>query len=326
MNFAKQPRKRNSTPMVTTPHVDHSRKHAAFLNIGCGGIGRLATEERRRREAALGIDIPEETLLLDTAPIKNSPETSVEFLLNRKIVKFLSGNRRRFGKRAEAILRALEKNNLLDPDQIKNGARTIRAITQLSMLYHRTTFLRAIKRALKQIMRKYAPQTIVPVMYSSSGGGTGSAIQIIGPAMLFEIVSRQSILLGLDKSILERPISMVVEPFSYADSAAVDHGDAILANSYAYRIESEQLLQRSVIQTVFHIGYSNDEAIVLDDARVAARVLGESIVELQRSYTDFKDRWVDNRGFAGGRKSMVENSMSSMYPVSINKRGQNNEK
>ncbi len=297
------------------------RKQAAFLNIACGGVGRLATIERRKREQAIGVDIPEQTIILDTAPIEDTNELHLQLPLNEMIVNLLSGNRNRFGKSTSRILRALETGHRLETDQIQHGARTIRSITQLAMLYYRTRLLDVIEVGIERLLRKYAPKTIVPFIYSSSGGGSGSGLQIGVPDDLSRTISRQRILTGLSKGILERPISMVVEPISYSKKAAVDHGDAILANSYAFRIESEALLQQSKIQTVFHIGYSNSEAIVLKEAKLAARVMAETIVELQRSYNDFKDRWVDSRGFAAGRKANVENSIDSRIPHLVRKRG-----
>ena len=199
-------------------------------------------------------------------------------------------------------------------------------MTQASALFYRVAILDAIKKAIKRLLRSYAPQTIVPFLYSSSGGGTGSALQVIIPMLLKKLVSQQRVLLGLNKDVLERPISMVVEPFSYAEKSAIDHSDAILANAFAYRTESEGLLQQSIIQTVFHINYSNDEAVVLGNANLAARVMAESIVELQRSYSSYKDRWVDSRAFAARRKATLDNSFSSEFPINeTEKRDENNE-
>ncbi|NLY02146.1 MAG: hypothetical protein GXY83_39180 [Rhodopirellula sp.] len=198
-----------------------------------------------------------------------------------------------FGADAVAILE--EMKHLLRPGDILNGARTTRCLTQLLFLAHKDTLCRVLRAAISELRRKARFKQIRPVFISSSGGGTGSSLQLLLMLALECADFRRRLLLGEDELLLLSPIAFVVEPFHYARVVGDTQAHKVLANSYAFRVETEYLMQTGLgPDYVFHLGYSNDEGTVIASAELMGRTLGECVYQIERNWPEFKKHWVDN--------------------------------
>ena len=85
----------------------------------------------------------------------------------------------------------------------------------------------------------------MPVLISSSGGGTGSAAQILLIDLLCQPEFRHRLLGGVPSDLLLPPMAFVCEPFAYVSEVGQMQARKIMANALAFRLESEQLLQRA---------------------------------------------------------------------------------
>jgi hypothetical protein len=134
---------------------------------------------------------------------------------------------------------------------------------------------------------------VTPVILSSSAGGTGSAAQILLMDLFRQPAFRHRLLSGLSSDHLAPPMSFVCEPFAYVNETSQMQARKIMANSLAFRVESEFMLQQRAAAYVSHIGYANESGTVLADPDLMAKVLGNGVYEIERCWPELKARWVD---------------------------------
>jgi hypothetical protein len=282
-----------------------SNKHG-FLEIWVGGVGNRGGAEVDRHHRTDGRPYPRQTISLDTDPETHTSPGSgahhdVTIDLDERKLAVLTASPERFGPNVRAITEQLAAD--LDPDELEHGSRTKRAITQLAVAFHLETIMVTLRAALDQLRRQPGVKNVIPLIISSSGGGAGSALQVLLAFYLANPLFRDRLLLGIDRSILKRTIQVIVEPYSYARTNAGKQERKILANAYAFRKESDWLLEQKAVQWAFHIGFSNNYGAVLADPRTMSRVLGNCVYEVQRNWGMLKGRIVDRefgKGYAGG--------------------------
>ena len=93
--------------------------------------------------------------------------------------------------------------------------------------------------------------------------------------------------------VLHTPLSFVVEPFALAHTHHRLHASKIMANAFAFRIESDLLERQHASKYIIHVGFANTKGTILCDPVHFARVLGTSVYEFQRSWPELKPRLVD---------------------------------
>ncbi len=174
-----------------------------------------------------------------------------------------------------------------------NGARTIRLLTQLAFAYHYESILRGLRNSILDLYHQGGIGGIIPVLISSSGGGTGSALQILFPQALNDPWFASRLTEGLPSGVLQTPILFLVEPFAYALRNQTMHADKILANSYGFRMESVLLEAMHAYKYCFHLGLANEDGAVLDSPEEIAKVLGTSVYQFERHWPQIKGRVVD---------------------------------
>jgi hypothetical protein len=189
------------------------------------------------------------------------------------------------------IVHDLER--MLAAGDIMNGSRTTRALTQLALIFHREPLCRGLRRALTDLREQYKVSAVMPVLISSSGGGTGSAAQILLMDLLRQGEFRHRLLSGIPSDLLLPPMAFVAEPFAFANEASYLQARKIMANALAFRLESEQMLTQRAVSYVAHVGYANDGGTVLADPELMAKVLGHAVYEIERGWGQLKSRWVD---------------------------------
>jgi hypothetical protein len=262
------------------------------LNICVGGVGAHAGRYIQNRYRSDGEPFPMALLQLDTDPATSIDNVdTVRIQLTIRDVGAMRANPLAFGETVQTIIQEFDR--LLTAGDILNGSRTTRGLTQLAFHYHRERIARALRLSLVRLRERFKVSTILPVIISSSGGGTGSASQILLMDLLRQPAFRHRVLGGVPSDLLLAPLSFVAEPFVYAQETSIMQGRKIMANALAFRLESEAMLQQAAANYVCHIGYANAGGTVLADPELMAKVLGYGVFEIERGWPQLKARWVD---------------------------------
>ena len=264
----------------------------AFLNIFLGGVGTEAARVLRELYEADGKPFPARLVQIDTDPIP-SPHVDQSILLPLDGLKVdaITSDPERFGPIAVTIVQHYSK--LLNPEDVHNGARTIRLLTQLAFLFFRDKVIQQLRNCLIGLATEGGFDAVIPVFISSSGGGTGSALQILLAQAFLARDFRSYLTEGFKLGFLETPIAFAVEPFALAMRHKRMHADKVLGNSYAFRYESSLLEEPRGFKYLFHVGFASDQGTVLDTPDEIAMVLGTSIYQLERNWLAIKSKFVD---------------------------------
>jgi hypothetical protein len=269
-----------------------STAHVAFWVICVGGVGTKAGSYLLARFRSDDEPFSLGMLHVDTDPATTlDTEDRILLQLTASDVRAMRANPDRFGPAVTSIVQQLGR--LLSAGDILNGSRTTRALTQLAFHYLTDRLCRAMRRSLARLRQRYKISLVMPVVLSSSGGGTGSASQILLMHLLHQADFRHRLLGGIASDLLLPPTSFVVEPYAYANETSTLQRAKILSNAYAFRLESEWMLQQGAASYVGHIGYANSGGTVLADPDTMAKVLGLGVYELLRGWPALKARWVD---------------------------------
>lgn len=281
-----KPHRRNGEPVVNDRVI-------GFLNLPVGGIGGRAYEHFLRCYTADRAPFHQVGAFMDGDPATTTPaEITIRITLTGQDVEALRANAKHFGPAAESILRSLAP--YLSPSDVAYGARTTRPLTQLAFCFHRHRIIRQLRSAIDMLSIQ-GVTTIIPCLISSSGGGTGSALQILMMRELASDAFRRDVLMGLPNSLLDAALSYVVDPYSYARGKSDTHANRILGNAFAFRRESDELLRRHhAAAWIHHIGYSNTTGTVLADPDQMAATLGLAVYNTQRIWPTYKARLVDD--------------------------------
>lgn len=268
-----------------------TKKKTAFMNILLGGTGREAGRHLSDLHRADRSPFPMTIVHIDTEPQTASfVEWPMQISLDRKI-QIMKASPQKFGEVTSTIVEHYAK--FLNSEDITNGSRTIRLLTQLAFAYYCEQILRQLHNAILHLYHGGGIDGIIPVLISSSGGGTGSALQILLPQAMRDPWFKSRLTEGLAADCLQTPILFVVEPFAYALRSQTMHADRVLGNSYAFRTESVLLEDIHAFKYCFHLGLTNDDGAVLDSPEEIAKVLGTSVYQFERHWPQIKGRLVD---------------------------------
>ena len=224
----------------------------------------------------------------------------------------------------------------LTAEDASNGSRTIRSLTQVAFAFNERRVIVGLRKSIHRLVDSHRVKTIIPIIVGSSGGGTGSALPVLLPFKLRDQTFRQQVLQGFDNSLLQSPICFVSDPYALAPVHDSSHGAKILANAFAFRIESAAMEKAHATKYVIHIGFANSKGTVLSQPALIARVLGTSVYEWQRGWPELKNRFVDTTdvnalsetGYVG--RDLPENRLASQLAApsvngSVNQNGHNHE-
>ena len=289
MNPNSNPTRAQGQPSALTDVAYHN---TAFWNIFVGGVGTKAGQSVLARYAADSEPFAMSAFHLDTDPgTSMDTDDRLVIQLTAADVRAMRANPGNFGPIATAIIQRLGR--LLSAGDILNGSRTTRPLTQLAFLFYADRLCRALRRSLIRLRDRHKTRLVTPVIVSSSGGGAGSSAQILLMDLLRNPVFRHRLLSGSPSDLLLPPMSFVVEPFAFAGSASLMQARKIIANAFAFRLESEFMLRAHAVSYVTHIGYANNAGTVLADPDLMAKVLGNAVYEIERCWPEIKARWVD---------------------------------
>jgi len=269
-----------------------SEPHPGFLITCMGGTGLAAAEYVRALYEADGRPFPMFLQQMDTDRLTSDAfDQSILIGLTDAKVNAIVSNPAVFGPIVETIVKHYA--HLLNPEDVKDGSRTIRLLTQLSFIYHRTQILEKLRHALIELVHQGWVGSVIPIFISSSGGGAGSALQILLAQALAEPTFRNRLLEGQTPGLLSTPISCVVEPFALAMRNRNSQATMILANAMAFRMESAVLENCNAFKYVIHLGLANRAGVVLDSPDEIAKVLGTSVYLFQRNWPLLKGQIVN---------------------------------
>lgn len=272
------------------PRPTNRDARPGFLIILFGGTG-LAAGRYINPFPCEPRPFPMTVIQLDTDPI-SAPwvDQFIDIHMTADKINALVANPTLFGREASLIVQ--HHQQLLDPEDIGNGSRTIRLLSQLAFIYHEPKILANLRQAILKLQKQQVT-SITPVFLSSTGGGAGSALQVLLAHALWHARFRNRLLEGLQVS-LKTPYSFVVEPFAYALRLRESQANMVLANAFAFRLESAALLVVNALKYVYHIGFSNSAGVVLDTPDEIAKVLGTSVYEFLRNWESIKSFTVNN--------------------------------
>ncbi len=270
----------------TTPQHD-----VGFLLILAGGLAQLASYGIRLAYQRDGRQFPMFVGQIDTDIERGAGADDFYQLPLEEVVEAIEADPDVFGPETAALAKAhLE---YLDPEDAGNGARTLRPLTQLAWQASSQEIALKINAWTRALVLQGGVRRVIPVILGSSGGGTGSAVQVLLPWSLRDPAFRAVALEGLSQKLLQRPILFAVEPFAMALRNKSPEANNILSNAYAYRVETAELGCRRCVKYVFHLGLSNDGGAMLDTIEESARVLGASVYGFARNWPLVKRRFVD---------------------------------
>lgn len=264
----------------------------AFLVIAMGGTGRAALRTFMDRYAKDGSPFPLLTIAADTEPITDdAARAKIELALTDDDLTALNGDPKSFGPIAQ--LMTSKYDWCLDRDASGNGSRTTRIYTQLAMEVHRHRVLRTLYQSIRDLYRGNDIDSILPVFLCSTGGGAGSALMILFALLFADAKCRARMTEGLSPYLLDKPFGIVTEPFAFAIKHLPNHAAKILANAYAFRIESAQIERRNCFQYLMSQGMANEGGAMLDTEREIASSLGTVAFQMCRNWGYYKARAVD---------------------------------
>jgi len=145
-------------------------KQTAFLNILLGGTGREAGRHLSDLAVADQRPFPMIIVQIDTEP-RTEPFVDRPILipLDGGKIRTMKASPQTFGDVCTTIVE--NYGRFLNPEDIGNGARTIRLLTQLAFAYHYESILRGLRNAILDLYHQGGIGGIIPVLISSSGGG-----------------------------------------------------------------------------------------------------------------------------------------------------------
>lgn len=279
--------------MTSTTLKKLASRRWGFLIFVLGGSGARACQIIRRNAAAEGFPFPMVIVYIDTEPGEHpAADITVPLLITPDDLEAIKADPKRFGP--VAIRMTKEYPEFLEEDSSGSGSRTFRALTMLACEVHMDKIVNAWKTAVRTLKRTHGVDTVVPMLVGGTGGGAGSALVILQAMLLHNKRFRSLVTEGLNPHLITKPVAVVSEPYAYADCNLDAQAERILANAFAFRIESA-LIERECFQYIYHQGMSNDGGAMLDDIEQSAYVLGQSTYELCRYWGEFiKLRYVDN--------------------------------
>ncbi len=285
---------------MTTRQSHSPESRVGFLTIGGGGVGLDAIEQHQKRYQVDQRPFPNITMHIDTDPqTSHLVDEHIHIGFKDHQIDALQADPQKFGRGITKILEHMPQ--FLSHEDGTNGSRTVRSLTQLQLAINEAALFAGFRRAIHRLVNEHGVSCVIPILVSSSGGGTGSALQILLPLKFRDPTFQARALQGLPSQLFRTPITFVSDPYALAQIHEAPHAAKILANSFAYRIESVALERARAVKYVIHVGFANSQGVILSDKNMIGRVLGTSLYEWQRSWIEIKGRLVDtvdNKAFS----------------------------
>lgn len=274
-----------------------TQQDIGFLNILCGGVGLSSGDNYSERYVADGKPFPQVIAAIDTDPQTAAyVDQSIHIGFDGPKLDAVKSDPMRFGPETTVICQRF--GEYLNSEDAMNGSRTIRCLTQIAFAFHEIDIELGLRAAIHQLVHEHRVKAIIPVIVSSTGGGTGSALQILLLRKFQQPRFRHKLSQGFGNELLQTPISFVCDPYALAQSHPSNHAAKILANAFAFRIESEAIERQRGSKYVIHVGFANTKGTVLSDPQLISRVLGTSVYEFQQCWPEIKPRLVDRTDVA----------------------------
>src|SRR5205807_1689075 len=135
-------------------------KRPAFATWLLGGTGREAGQHLRALHDSDGRPFPLSIIYIDTDPVEVSfVDRSILLPLDGDKVQTIQASPATFGPVAELIVKHYAR--FLHPEDISNGARTIRLLTQLAFAYYRESLLQELRSSLLDLLRQGGFERII---------------------------------------------------------------------------------------------------------------------------------------------------------------------
>ncbi len=270
----------------------HQDPPPAFWLLGCGGTAKAGLETTDRLYRADRSPFFMRSTISDTDPLPTeAADSTLSLGVDVQQLNAVLADPQAFGPISELMVRRYRQ--FLNPDSIKNGARTVRLNTQFAVEVNRQRIVDHFAADIRELVRQSGAATVQPVLFASSGGGTGSALVVTLGVLLTDPYFRARITEGLSPNLLDTPVAIMAEPFAHALKHSDAHANKILANAMAFRIETALLEAHNVFQYIIHEGMANSNGTVLDTMPQVSKVLGTMIYQFCKNWSHLKARFVD---------------------------------
>ena len=241
--------------MVPTKH------ETGFLVLHLGGSGAIGAPPLRELWEADGSQFPMWQVLIDTDKANDHykeegiVDASIPVRLDYDEIETVKATPGSFGPTVPRIVEQVAA--MLDPEEMENGARTVRACAQLPWEVLRPRIADKLNQCIRSFLRDSGCKRIIPIGACSSGGGTGSSFGILLAAALQDSSFRSRVLQGFPNGLLRTLMLFVVEPFeattpasgaSALSSASTDGSRFISARCVKSCTEHMACLMREVRQ------------------------------------------------------------------------------
>ena len=277
-------------------------KRIGHLLFSGGGKGEESASQAVSMLERSRFDEPIYWLNIDTdvAGEKTLADDHIGLGISHSEVVAMKANMECFDPVVAQIFQAI--GEMFGPVELGFGARTCPAMTQLMWEYRKPDIIKSIRKSIDILMQRC--ERIRIYIVHSTGGGSGRAIGILLPILLADPTWRRKILYGYDSQILDTPISIAGFPINHPRHDATElQGRKILANHVAWAIESDALLRDQKLAYVFHVGYSNNNAVNNTSAKLT-EVMAGTVHDVVFNYPYLNARMVDskapvNSGYSG---------------------------
>ncbi|MEL7499523.1 MAG: hypothetical protein AAFN77_18105 [Planctomycetota bacterium] len=258
-----------------------------FIVFVMGGVGKRAGIQFMKMLRNLGLHEKVVVVYLDTdggdlndKEVREYFDIVVDLSLSPGQIETVRENAGCFGPAVEFVVRKYGAQ-LVNEYEAQAGSRTIRMLTLLSFAYYLPAILDVIHKASCMLMGRGLTRFIKPVMISSSGGGCGSAVQVLLAYCFGQKKLKRQIRYGLPSHIHSPITAVLAEPFTLARLHKPPHRDRILSNSAATTIETESLdAALKPYEVIYHLAFTNSSGVILSSVQDLDRVLGNAILQI----------------------------------------------
>lgn len=282
------------TAKITNSNIANADAMPSYLFIAIGGAGKDSVKSAKKQHEAAGNPFPVYTLAIDTDPKDfGAFDSTINIAPTRNLVNAMVSNPQKYGRACRAIIKYHDE--LLDEEALGYGARTTRLITQAAFEIHEDKITKGFQDAIQSLLKQGPSRRVLPAVFASFGGGTGSAGVILMQDFFMDEANKKEIMVGLQPSLVAQPILFAIDPYAHVmQQTTKEAARKILANIYATRVElAEYEKMGKAYQYCFHLGLGSDGGVIFSTIPQVCEANGVMAWEFMAAYLYIKGRYVD---------------------------------
>lgn len=189
------------TEKITNSNNSNRDSRPSYLLIAIGGAGKDSVKSVKKQHEAAGNPFPVYTMAIDTDSLDfDAFDSSIDIAPTRDAASAMAANPQKYGIACRAIIK--HHDHLLEDEVLGHGARTTRLITQASFEIHEDEITKGLRNAIESLLKQGPSRRVLPVVFASFGGGTGSAGVVLLQDFFMGEINRREIMLGLQPKLI----------------------------------------------------------------------------------------------------------------------------